>query len=143
MERAAERDRDLVRAIPAQLQHRRLVAGEIERGRKAGGSAAGMDDEVAIAGRRIRRGKADAERAGKFGAGRLDVDQGHLGAGKPAAQPGDQRADDARADHRNTVGGRGPRVPHGIERGLHVGGEHRARRRHADRVSARPPRRAR
>ena len=130
MECAAERDRDLVRAIPAQFQHRRLVASEIKRSRQAGRSAAGMHDEIAIAGRRTRRGEADTERAGKFGAGRLDVDQSHLGARKPAAQPGDQRTDDTRSHHGNTIGGRRPRVPHGIERGLHVGGEHRADRRH-------------
>ncbi len=71
-----------------------------------------MHDEIAIGGRRVGRGKADAERAGKFGARWLDVDQRHLCAGKPAAQPGDQRADDARSHDRNTVGSRGPCIPH-------------------------------
>ena len=123
MERPAERNRHLAGPIPAQLQHRRLLAGEPERRRKAGGGPAGMDHEVAIRARRVRRGETDAERIREARAGWLDIDQRHSRAGNPTAQPSDQRADDARAHHRNFVGRRRRRVPHRIERGLHIGGE--------------------
>src|ERR1700692_3172845 len=62
VEGAAERRRNVARAVPAHFQHGRLVAGEVERGRKRGGAAACMDDEVAVARRRLGRRKADAER---------------------------------------------------------------------------------
>src|SRR5674476_31449 len=102
MERPAKRDSDFVRAIPTQLQHRRLITGEAKRGCKTGGGPAGMDDEVTIAGRRTGCGEADTELAGKLGTGRLDVDQSYLGAGELSAQPGDQRPDHAGTHHRDT-----------------------------------------
>ena len=76
--------------------------------------------------------KSKPKRARELGARRIDVDQRHLGVGEScAAQVADQRADHAGADDRDAVAGAGRGVPDGVERGLHVGGEHRARRRHA------------
>ena len=49
-------------------------------------------------------GKAYAELARQFGARRVDIDQRHLGAGKPAAEIGDQRADHAGADNGDAAG---------------------------------------
>ena len=85
------------------------------------------------AGARVGLGEAQAERARELRARRIDVDQRHLGARDARAQKADQRADHARADHGDAAGRPGRRVPGRVERGLHVGGQHRARQRHVGR----------
>ena len=60
---------------------------------------------------------------------RIDVDQRHLGAFDPRAEKSDQRADHAGADHGDASGRARRRVPRRVQRGLHVGRQHRARRR--------------
>jgi hypothetical protein len=72
-----------------------------------------------------------AERGGEAGAAGVGVDQLELDAGEARAQPRHQAADHAGADHRDAVAQRGGAVPAGIDRGLEVGGQHRARGRHA------------
>src|SRR5712671_1203306 len=64
------------------------VGEQIERGR----DAARMNDEVAVARRRLGRREADAEGSGEARPLRRDIDQRHLGARQLAAQPSDQRA---------------------------------------------------
>jgi hypothetical protein len=88
-----------------------------------------MDHEIAFALRRGRQREACAECRGDFGAARLDIDQRHLRAGNPSGEPRAQRTDHAGAHDGDAVRRTGCRVPHGVERGLHVGGEHPARRR--------------
>ena len=61
------------------------------------------------------------------GARRIDVDQRDVGAGERAAEEAGQRADHARTDDGDLAEGAGAGIPHGVERGLHVGGEHGAR----------------
>ena len=75
--------------------------------------------------------KPRAERARQRGTRRRDIDHRHLGAGHPRAQPRDQQPDHAAADDRDAVRRSGRAVPDRIERGLHIGGEHGALRRHA------------
>src|ERR1700722_6444490 len=130
VEGAAERRRDIAGAVPAHFQDGGLVTGEVERGRKPGGAAARMDDEVAVAWRRLGRREADAEGGRKARPLGSDVDERHLGARQAAGEPCHQRADHAAAHPRDPVGRPGRCVPYGGEGGLHVGGEHRALRRH-------------
>src|SRR5882672_120127 len=111
VERAAERDRDLAGAVPAHFQHRRLGAGEPDRGREPGRAPARMDHEIAIARRGVRRRKADAKGAGERRARRIDIDERHLGAGQPPAQPPRQRPHHPGPDHRDAVGRPGRGVP--------------------------------
>ena len=62
VERAAERHRHGPRAVPAQLDDGRLVAGDVERGGKARRAGAGVKHEIAIGGRRVRRRELQAQR---------------------------------------------------------------------------------
>ena len=129
VERAAERHRHGPRAVPAQLHDGRLVAGDVERGGKSRGRGAGVKDEIAIGRRGVGRRELQAERPGQLLARRIDVDERHLRAFDPRAEKSDQRADHARADHRDAPGRTRRGVPGRIERGLHIGGQHRARQR--------------
>ena len=54
VEDVAERDFHFVGAVPGQFQHRRLVAGEPQRGREPGRGGAGVHHQIAVAGR-LRR----------------------------------------------------------------------------------------
>src|SRR5580658_4481860 len=119
MKSAAERDRDVAGAIPAHLEHRRLVAGEGERCRQTARTPAGMDDEIAIVAGPIRWSKIYPQRPSEVGARRLDVDERHLDPRNSAAQPGDQRADHAGSDDGDFVGDPRGGVPDRVERGLH------------------------
>ena len=64
-------------------------------------------------------------------AARTDIDQRHLRPRQPGAQPGGERADHARAHHRDPVPRPRAAVPDDVERRLHVGRQHRPLRRHA------------
>src|SRR5216683_1182297 len=91
---AAERELDLARPVPAELQDRGLIAGEPNCSRKTCFGAAGVDHEIAIAGGTVGRGKTDAQRAGKRSPRGRDVDQRNMCPWYAPAQPGDQRAND-------------------------------------------------
>ena len=80
VERAAERHRHRPRAVPAQLDDGRLVAGDVERGGKSLRRGAGVKDEIAIGRRRVGRGEVQAQRPGQVVARRIDVDERHLRA---------------------------------------------------------------
>ena len=90
-----------------------------------------MKHEVAILRCAGWRRERHPERARQRRARRIDVDECDLGARRLRAQERNQRADNAGADHRDAIGGTGCAVPHRVERGLHIGGEHRALRRQA------------
>ena len=127
VERFAERSRDLLR--PYQLSsitapRRRQVAA---RWRAPPGRAR-MDHEIAVAAPHRGSAKPTPSTAAISARLRVDVDQRDLGAREPRRQPCAQRADHAAADDGNPVGRAGRRVPDGVERSLHVGGEHRRRR---------------
>ena len=81
VEGAAERHRTVAGAVPAQLEHGRLVAGEVERGGEARRRCRwrGRRGRSRPARRRAWRSRRRARRA-SFGARRIDVDQRHLGA---------------------------------------------------------------
>ena len=85
MECPAERDRNLVRAVPTHFQHGSLLAGEPESNRKPRSGRAGMDDEIAFARRSIGQCKANPEGARQFPARRHNIDQGDLSARELAA----------------------------------------------------------
>ena len=57
VKRAAERHRDVARAVPAQFDDGRFVAGESSAVVKPCGGGAGVEDKVAIGGRGVRRGE--------------------------------------------------------------------------------------
>src|SRR3974390_3115251 len=81
VEGTAERDRDLLGAVPAQLQYRCLHACEVERGHKAGTCPTCVHDKIAIAWCSKWGGEADAKPAREFAAGRFDIHQCHLSTG--------------------------------------------------------------
>ena len=107
MERFAERSRDVAAAVPAQLDDGRLLAGEPQRGRKPGGGAAGMEDEIAFGRRRVRAREARTERARELGARGAMSTTVTSRARQPRAQIGDQQADQSAADDGDAVGGAG------------------------------------
>ena len=118
-------------AVPAQLDMVASSPASRARSQARPRCALAWNDEIAIGRRGVRAWRSRAPSAArKLRARRIDIDQRHLGARQPRAQIGDQRADHARADHRDAVGRARRRVPDRVERGLHVGGQHRARRRH-------------
>src|SRR5690242_14190686 len=79
VEGAAQRHRHRLSTVPAQLDDRRFVAGEIERGREAGGAGARVEHQVALARRLVGQGERQSERRGDALAGRIDVDQRDVG----------------------------------------------------------------
>ena len=100
---------------------------------------AGVDHEVAVARRRVRRRKARrrALRA-MLGARRHRCRPPSPAApGSCAHSHATSSAEHARADHRDAVGRARRAVPDGVERRLHVGGEHGALRPAARRAAAR------
>ena len=74
--------------------------------------------------------EAKAERRGHLRAGRVDIDERHLRAGQPGAEPGRKAADGAAADHGDAVADAGRGVPTRVQRRLDLRREHRASRRH-------------
>ena len=135
---------DVAGAVPAQLDDGRLVARELERGGKPGGGGAGVKHEVAIGRRVVGRGEADAERARQVGA---RADRCRRASPRRPSMRAQRTPTSAPTTPAPTTAmrpdGPGRRVPGGVERGLHVGGEHRARRRHAVGQRQRQPRPAR
>ena len=141
VERAAERHRDVARAVPAQLDDGRLVAGEIERGREP-------------LGRWRWRGTRNRNRVGAAsGVAKLSPSAAASAARAGSMSTSVTSAPSIRAQRYPTSApttpapttairpdGPGRGVPGGVERRLHVGGEHRARRRHAVRHRHAPPR---
>ena len=138
VEDVAERHFHVVGAVPGQFQHRRLVAGEPQRGREPGRRRAGVHHQVAVAGRlrraprSRRRTPARSRRAPGLMSTTVTSRAGYLGA-----QPRDQQPEHAGADHRDPVRRTGRAVPDGVERRLHVGGEHGALGAAARRAAAR------
>ena len=74
--------------------------------------------------------EVDPERRGDRRLARVDVDQLDRGSRHAREQRRGERADHAGADHRDPVADPGRRIPEAVERGLQVGGQHRARVRH-------------
>ncbi len=129
MERRAQGNGHLAIPIPAELDDRRLLSRQPQRGGEPCRAGAGMEHEIAIGRRCVGRCKAGAERARHFRATGCDVDHRHLRARDPRTEISNQKPDETAADHGDAIRRSGCAVPDGIERGLHVGGEHRARRR--------------
>ncbi len=80
--------------------------------------------------RRARRSRTPS-RSAIAAARRAHVDQLHLAARNASREPGHQAPDGAAADDRDAAARDERRVPHGVDRGLEVGGQDRASRRHA------------
>ena len=116
------------RAEPAQLEHRRLEAGELEREARALRGAARVDHEVGLGARAAGSGEADAQRAGDRRAARIRVDELDLAAGHAPGEPGDEAAERAGADDGDAIAEPQVRVPEAVDRGFEVGREDRARR---------------
>ena len=90
-----------------------------------------MDHEVGARRRRLRHGERDAERAAIAAFSGSTSISWTARAGHAREQRRGERADHARADHRDPVADPGRRVPQAVQRGLHVRGQHRAGVRHA------------
>ena len=116
--------------IPAHFQHSRLVSGQFERRAQPIGRAAGVNDEIAIGLCASGLCETNPELRCQFRAAGVDVDQRNVRTGDPPAQIGHKGADHAGPDHGDAVGRSRRGVPDAVERGLHIGGQHRAERRH-------------
>ena len=118
MERAAQRQLDLVVAVPAEVDDRALGREQVERSLQPGGRGAGVHDQVAAAGGVGRQREPDAERGGDLGAARIDVDERDLDRREPAQQARDAAADHAGADDGDPVAEQRGGVPQGVDGGL-------------------------
>ena len=115
VERAAERDRD-VSPAPYQLSSTTVASSPASR------SAVASPSDVPLAwktrshstGASSGPRESDAERARKLRTPGVDIDERRLRARRSPAQPRDERADHAAADHGDPVGR--PRSPHPTRR---------------------------
>jgi hypothetical protein len=130
VEGAAERERDLAVAVPAEVEHRALGREELERPLQSGRRGARVHDEVAITGGVVGQREADAERRGDLRAGRIDVDQRDLRPGEPREQARDRATDHAGADDGDAVADQRRCVPERVHGGLDRARQHRPCRRH-------------
>jgi membrane glycosyltransferase len=131
VECAAKRHRHEGVAVPTYLKHGGLEGCQFERGRKAFSGTTGVNDKIAFSGRRFGRGEIHAKPARQVRARGIDVDKRHLRTGHLSAQIGNQRAHHAGADNSDAAGRPWRSIPDHVERGLHIGGKHRALGRHA------------
>jgi membrane glycosyltransferase len=130
MERRSKRHRDRMAPEPAQFQYQGFVTRERERGCKPLRATAGVKHDIAVARRALGQRKPNAKALGEGFSVCDDINEGDLRARQRGAQPRDQGAHNPSADDRDPVGGTRGRIPHRVERRLHVGGEHGAPRRH-------------
>ena len=130
VERAAQREPDLVVAVPAQLEHRALGREQLERALQAGGGRARVHDQVALAGGVLRPREAGAERGRDLGPRLVDVDERDLDRREAGEQPRHAAADHPGADDCDPVADERRGVPQGVDGGLDGAGEHGARGRH-------------
>ena len=132
MERAAERNRHLGIAIPAQFEHGRLESRKRQRGGKTGCRAAGVDHQTRSRPAPLRAPQSSTPSlpASSARAGLISTSVTCAPA-SCAAQIGSQGADHAGADDRDAAGRQRLGIPDRVERGFHIGGKHGARRRHA------------
>ena len=115
-------------AIPAQLGDAGLEASQRDGQVKACFAAAGVDHHIGIATGSVRQGKAHTQSLGDRGTRRIAVDQLHAATGDATGQPRGQQPDTAAPDHAHFIARPDLGIPHGIDRRLEVGGEHRALR---------------
>ena len=130
VERAAERERDLGVAVPAEVEDRAFGREQVERALQAGRRRARVHDEVAVAGGVLRAREADAERGRDRRPRGVDVDERDLHRRKAGEDPRDAAADHPGADDGDAVADERRRVPQGVDGGFDGPGEHGARRRH-------------
>ena len=131
MEGRSERHRDRMAPEPAQFQHQGFITRQRERRCQPLRVTAGVKHDIALARGFLRERKPNAKVVGEAFSVCDDINEGHLCARQRGAQPRHQGANDPGADDRDPVGGTRGRVPHSVERRLHVGGEHGAPRRHS------------
>ena len=129
----AQRQRHRPVAVPARLGDDALHPRHREGGGQSVGMAAGVDDEIGVRPRRRRRPERDLQSLGDRGPRGVRIDEGELGPGQPPAEPGAEQPDHAPAHDDDAVADRGAGVPQHVHRRLHVGGQHRAARRHPGR----------
>jgi hypothetical protein len=131
MECAAKRDRNEGVAVPTYLDHGGLEGCQPERRGKAFRRTAGVNDKIVFTGCRFGRGELHAKPARQFRARGIDIDKRHLRARHLSAQIGNQRTHHASADNSDSASRPWRSIPDRVERGLHIGGKHRALGRHA------------
>src|SRR5689334_24943006 len=98
MEILAEGRRDALVAVPGELEHGRLEAGEVERRGEARRRTTRMEDQIGARRRCVGKGEAAAERGGERRARGIDVDELDGGAGEARRERRRQRADRPGAD---------------------------------------------
>ena len=128
MECFAERNCDIAASIPAHFDDACFVTGKPQRGGEPRGRAARVKHDVAIDRRTARRRKSRAKRAGELGTPRRDVDHCHLCVRQRRTKICYKQANKPSTYHRNSIRRAWPRVPHRVERGLHIGCKHGATR---------------
>ena len=126
VEGAAQRERDLGVAVPAEVDDRALGREQIERLLEPGGRRAGVHDQVAAVGGVGRQREVDAERGRDIGAAGIDVHERDLHGREPAQQACDAAADHAGADDGDPVAEQRRGVPEGVDGGLDRAREHGA-----------------
>ena len=96
----------------------------------------GVDDQIGRPTPRRVRTVREAENSRDGRARAVGIDDRNVRTRQVPAQGRGEQPDHPAADHHDLVAGRRPRVPDDVHRGLHVGGQHGAGRRHAlrDRV---------
>src|ERR1700751_3913524 len=125
MERGTERDLHGSRAIPAHLEHIRLVAGERKRRCQTLRRSTRMNDDIGLGPRLLRSGKAAAEGPCDTLAAGIDVDQLDFGAWQSGGESGCPAADHPSADDGDPVSGTRYGIPEPVNRRFHVCGKRR------------------
>ena len=121
-------------AVPACLDDARLEGRPVQREQKTCFAGRCVHDQLLPGRRGIRAGEAAAEPPGEGFARRIDIHHRDLRGGNACQQRCGQQTDDTGTDHQHPLAGKRRRIPCQVQRGLHVGGQHRAVRRHAHRA---------
>ena len=121
MKRLAQRHRDRLVAVPAQLDDRRLERGDAQRELEARRRAAGVNHDVRAVAHGLGPREPDAERLRDGRPPRVEIDEFHVAPVDASRQPRSKAADGARADHHETVANPGVGVPQAVDRRFEVG----------------------
>ena len=130
MERLAERHSGRVVAVPACLDDACLEGGAVQCEPQPRFAGRGMHDQFLLGRGTVRCGEVAAEPSREGFARAIDVHHRDARAGNARQQRRGQQTDHTGADHQHALAGERRGIPRHVQRRLHVGGQHRALRRH-------------